>query len=780
MTITISLRVIVVLVVALAAVAAAAIALVPVYVAGVASVQQTALLLRREVAARLSAHVAAFFRAPMQLTESLADYSELGVMNVANWTTMVKPLVLAAQRSHVVSAFVFNGGGMVGVIGGGAFLNHIRSDMVSEWYPTRRSPDVGISAMVSNDTTHDTRELPWYPHMFQQQSWLGFVLTDTLGVAGDAAMAMTSLPVYNSSGLVHGAFSIGVSTGVLGAFLANVTVAETGRVLLVQTGPRTILGANFGGEALVRVDAAGAKRIARLEDWTADPVLVSVVGALSADRIFTAALPFTADVGDGTDRVCVDIVGVTDEWGLDLRIIVMTPEIDFLASLYREANVGVGSAAAAVVVLMLLAGALAFALLRPLVGVERMMVDGANFTADGAVACKADRSPMAEVRAIQTAFEQLQRQLAAVRPYVPMSVLATLDSDAVFDDGSPVESARGSAAGSQSGSVHRGSQLRSSSRAASYRVGRSHINHMAASIRSGSDSGASGSTAYVSPVGAVRVLNVAIGLVSRRIAVLAFNLRGFHALAGAKTADAVALQAAVQAAVEQAATDSGGVVDSFHGDRAVVSYNAVTPVASAAVSAAIAALRLEATLRGGAIANYGGCSMGLASGAANVGNIGSPSSRRFCIVGNVYNQAVALERMSRQHAVATLIAHAMAQTIEPDVVVRHVDVLQLPGTPKPTPIATLVVPKDRANEEWLYAGERQQPAAEVAAVNAVFEMYASGDAVRAAALCAALPETVERRGAIAAMCAMPFDTYASRQGLFYSEAYAFPDRRVVK
>ena len=204
-------------------------------------------------------------------------------------------------------------------------------------------------------------------------------------------------------------------------------------------------------------------------------------------------------------------------------------------------------------------------------------------------------------------------------------------------------------------------------------------------------------------------------------------------------------------------------------DRVVVSYNACKLVGMVGANAAAAALKIIEQL-GEAMAadgeRYSGCTIGAALGECAVGNMGTATSKRFCTVGPVYQQAAALERLCKQHRVSTLVS--MGTALEHQMFLRHVDVVPLPttkGTVVPTLISALVAPKDQEGGEWMYAIEREKGCDASAAVNAVYEAYAKKDVAKAQALAAAVPDCAKR---VLRMAETDVGSYCARQGRFFA------------
>eukprot|EP00658_Telonema_sp_P-2_P009975 TRINITY_DN13727_c0_g1_i1.p2 TRINITY_DN13727_c0_g1~~TRINITY_DN13727_c0_g1_i1.p2 ORF type:complete len:181 (-),score=32.33 TRINITY_DN13727_c0_g1_i1:73-615(-) len=101
--------------------------------------------------------------------------------------------------------------------------------------------------------------------------------------------------------------------------------------------------------------------------------------------------------------------------------------------------------------------------------------------------------------------------------------------------------------------------------------------------------------------------------------------------------------------VVQAAQHERGVMDSFHGDHFLLTFNASRPVASSlaaairTANAVVDEVRCDPRLR-----KCVGVAAGAAIGKALVGILGIDGHRRLSVIGSVYRQAIALQAVSSQ------------------------------------------------------------------------------------------------------------------------------------
>ncbi len=190
------------------------------------------------------------------------------------------------------------------------------------------------------------------------------------------------------------------------------------------------------------------------------------------------------------------------------------------------------------------------------------------------------------------------------------------------------------------------------------------------------------------------------------VTVLFLDMRGFTALAGAQSPEAVvAILNRVFDAVVPLVLSSGGMLDKFVGDGLMALWNVPTPVpdhAARAVGAAIAMQRRLAELDPlGIPVGFG---IGLATGEAVVGSVGTRSRQEYTAIGDTVNVAA---RLQEQAAAGEILASAATwsacQAAHPDLAAEQrlitVRGRELPLSvfalrpPAPAPAALLALPR---------------------------------------------------------------------------------------
>ena len=213
-------------------------------------------------------------------------------------------------------------------------------------------------------------------------------------------------------------------------------------------------------------------------------------------------------------------------------------------------------------------------------------------------------------------------------------------------------------------------------------------------------------------------------LQSKSIALLAINLNGFHEFLAQKGQfTAFDVHTRFLESVSQIAAANKGIVDSFHGDHILVTWNAASNTASFQRRSAICAVAIAEAVK---LIYPPGPSMGLTCGQALVGTLGSKSLRHFSTIGPIYNEAHVLERMCKRYGgeVSVLANSRVCEQLGSDILFQHVDFLQLPSAPGGTIVTSVEAMVSADADEWMYQLEKCEERNPYFKVNAMIEELA--------------------------------------------------------
>ncbi len=206
---------------------------------------------------------------------------------------------------------------------------------------------------------------------------------------------------------------------------------------------------------------------------------------------------------------------------------------------------------------------------------------------------------------------------------------------------------------------------------------------------------------YLSPDVIEQVLNdpsrLQLGGEKRDVTSFFSDVAGFTSLSeGLKPEDLVNLLNAYLSEMTDIILSTGGTLDKYEGDAIIAFWNAPLDQPDHALRACRAALRCQAKLaemRAGFEARYGRglqARIGLNSGPAVVGNMGSGSRFDYTAMGDTINLASRLEGACKVYGVSILVGEGTFARAGEGMVFREVDTLRVVGKSQPVRVYEIV------------------------------------------------------------------------------------------
>lgn len=387
------------------------------------------------------------------------------------------------------------------------------------------------------------------------------------------------------------------------------------------------------------------------------------------------------------DRI-VSSVPVTTTSGISFLIVQSTPSDFYLKTTIETRNVMIIVGVVAACMVLVLCISVSVLIRIPLRSVEANMQLASAFKNEKVTEVG---SSIAEVAALCAAFERMNHQLLEARPFLPQAMLTNQDTtdggadeeegDGEDEDGNTIRLANlkchsdddivqekheeaaikavAAVEGNRAPPPGIGITSPSSSTIASQSTWYQHSNapsrHTHQNKLGVGDTGTQSS--FHSAGGRLAPLSaftVASTLSYKRVTILAINVRGFHSMiSNLTTATISSLSAELTKNVYDVCSSHRGVVDSFHGDHFILSFNAAKYNAQGAQRAVKAAMEL-AEMKNQLKNTFDGSnihvlfSMGASTGKACVGQLGSDGMKRLSIIGKVYSRALALESLCKR------------------------------------------------------------------------------------------------------------------------------------
>lgn len=198
----------------------------------------------------------------------------------------------------------------------------------------------------------------------------------------------------------------------------------------------------------------------------------------------------------------------------------------------------------------------------------------------------------------------------------------------------------------------------------------------------------------------------------KQISVLFCDVTGFTGLSEKLGPKIVQLMEPFFSAASAAITQNGGTIDKFIGDAVMAFWGAPRKDANHAENACRAALDLVAAVAASGIEDEAGnplrVRIGLNSGEALVGNIGSEQRLNYTAIGDVVNVASRLEGANKDYGTLILIGPETRRQAADAIVVRELDTLTVFGRVEELVVYELIAMANGRDEPfaWIEAYEQ--------------------------------------------------------------------------
>lgn len=704
-----SIKTFLAIIIIIVGVVSATIAFVPLFFSAMESVEEVVTVLRGEVSSRIQGTVTDFFTvcqqnvASLMLAGTLGAMSDQAPMTMAPWLGSMSHALgklnfyVGLQDGRFVSATVNNFPNMSFSYTGqfNVSLGLTNDTSFRMTYNLHNRSNVTPIAQVVN--RYDPTKRPWYNPLYAAQSWSSVYLDNS----GLYSVLTGGGPFVNGSGVKVGAIGVDFPTTNVITYLRTQRVGLSGRVLLIDRLTRGFLGGNWNVSGVVNVTGSPLRMAFLADIAPSDPLVARVAAEIGESQLLACTAPCRFDLHDGApvNSLYVDVVSVSDAYGLDMRLVQLIPAKDYLSKVDKDSKTSIGATAGAVIGLLLIAVAVGQVALQPLTVLEEK-IQLASTLSDEVVE-DAPINFLSEIVLIEESFNNLQAELKRVKSFVPQSVLQRLE-EGEDGEGDLTSDAASSIADSRRDS-------------SAVKVARRHSR--AADGRSLASSG--GSVARSTRAGRqMHGLNLASGLATRQVTMAMINLVGFHDVAGTKGPSACeTLHTEYLRIIEAACTEFKGVFDSFSGDHVVVSFNASNSVPSHLTRCAAMICAIEQAVHKRNVSKPQLPPMGVriaaATGRCLVGNVGTDKIKRFTIIGSIVNQCSVLLQLAKMWKVSNVVSVAAMDVMELEYQIQPVGVAQLPlssisgnevtavGVPF-TPVGTIVAAKKANDDEWMY------------------------------------------------------------------------------
>eukprot|EP01004_Peranema_trichophorum_P002380 NODE_1444_length_1952_cov_42.611810_g1223_i0.p1 GENE.NODE_1444_length_1952_cov_42.611810_g1223_i0~~NODE_1444_length_1952_cov_42.611810_g1223_i0.p1 ORF type:complete len:517 (-),score=95.73 NODE_1444_length_1952_cov_42.611810_g1223_i0:400-1908(-) len=213
----------------------------------------------------------------------------------------------------------------------------------------------------------------------------------------------------------------------------------------------------------------------------------------------------------------------------------------------------------------------------------------------------------------------------------------------------------------------------------------------------------------------IHFTRLGMGLISRKVTILVINLKKFLSLSKMGHSVMQSQHDNFLSTILPIITEGKGVPEPFLGDHVMVSFNAVTQCPAHVLSACTASLRMIQAMNKKESNPKIDLEIGLATGQAEVGNLGCKEMKRFAILGSVVNLSFLLQRLCKKYDVQICTdSHTASNCMV--CYYRTLDRINFPKfSDKPIIVQELYAERKVAQDEWMYeinAGDNDDPNAD--------------------------------------------------------------------
>jgi adenylate cyclase len=231
----------------------------------------------------------------------------------------------------------------------------------------------------------------------------------------------------------------------------------------------------------------------------------------------------------------------------------------------------------------------------------------------------------------------------------------------------------------------------------------------------------------------------------RRMTVLFSDIRGFTSMSEKmQPEEVVAFLREYLTAMTQAVFDHGGTVDKYVGDAIMALYNVPFDAPDHALRAVRTALEFQERLQPLAerfAARYGGtlaCGVGIHTGDAVVGTIGSEQRLEYTAIGDTINLGSRLEGLTKEFGVPIIISEATYAEVRDHFAARDLGEVTVKGKVIPVKIYAIVPGEPRREPRRPIEGRVSLSDSELTVVAELSDLSRTGVALRA------VPRRLER------------------------------------
>ncbi|MGF1512694.1 MAG: ATP-binding protein [Elainellaceae cyanobacterium] len=269
----------------------------------------------------------------------------------------------------------------------------------------RIDADGSQQEQIDASEDYDARRRPWYQASAQagKEAWSEIYLYVGEPLLGIAA----SRPIFDETGQRLGVMATDLILTQIGEFLSNLELSPSSTLFIMERSGNLV--ATSTDDPPFTVVAPGESQQRRHASESEDPLTHLAYGQLVErfGQLTNIAQPKDLVLGSGGDRSFMRVVPFDDGRGIDWLIVMVLPETDFMAQIYRNTRCAIALCIAAVLIAMGLSIAIARRLSHPL----RQLSEASQALAQGEFSKRLPPRRISELNTLSKSFNLMAQQL---------------------------------------------------------------------------------------------------------------------------------------------------------------------------------------------------------------------------------------------------------------------------------------------------------------------------------------------------------------------------------
>ncbi len=420
---------------------------------GKKSVNEVTTALRNEITARIEQHLLTYLRTAHLVNQLNAEAFRLGILNLANHTTLERHFWQQLQIFDSVSYISFSSeqGDYIGAerredrtvaVGKKKSDTFYLYSNKGEYLADKQGHRQKLTNVLNN---YDPRTRPWYidTAAAQKPIWSEiYALLDPTNLTTSVTQTVSAnQPLYDNKGTLLGVLGTDIFLSQLSDFLSGLQIGKTGETFIMERSG--LIVASSTSEKPYRPNPDNPEEVLRLNASDSQMPLISHTTQYLIERfgdlkhiVDSNQLEFELD-GHGQ---FLQVKPLQDKRGIDWLIVVVIPQDDFMEHINANTRLTILLCAAALVIAIIVSLATSRWLVAPIDRLKWavLRMAGGQWEQDLPIERSDEIGTLAKsfkmmAEQLKTVFDNLAKLNQAYERFVPREFLSFLQKDSIID-----------------------------------------------------------------------------------------------------------------------------------------------------------------------------------------------------------------------------------------------------------------------------------------------------------------------------------------------------------